>query len=223
MATTQRAIKRFMPGILLQENIRSEIIREGSRVNDVITDYRKHKFCSCQVKYSSAWRKKVFDIIHGLSHPDTKATRRLLSSKFIWHGDWTRSCSAYQQAKVHQHTKAPFGNYEPLQARFSHVKIDLVGPEPPSQGCSYLLTLVDRYTRWPEAIPLRSTETQEVSRAFIADWVARFSIPDSISSDGVHNSPRGCGITCVTFSKGLMERFHRRLKESLTTRLNGPN
>ncbi|KAL5474882.1 hypothetical protein EMCRGX_G026906 [Ephydatia muelleri] len=31
-----------------------------------------------------SWRRKVFDLIHDLSHPSIRATRKLISSKFIW-------------------------------------------------------------------------------------------------------------------------------------------
>lgn len=51
-------------------------------------------------------------------------------------------------------------------------------PYPPPQCCSYLLTLVDRYTSRPRLMPLHSTESQEVSQTFIC-----FSVPDSISSN----------------------------------------
>ena len=47
------------------------------------------------------------------------------------------------------------------------VHIDLVGPYPPSQGFTYLLTCVDRFTRWPEAFPLSSIIAEAVAQAFI--------------------------------------------------------
>ena len=33
-----------------------------------------------------SWRKQVFDAIHGLSHPSIRTTRKLIASKFVWHG-----------------------------------------------------------------------------------------------------------------------------------------
>ena len=43
-------------------------------------------------------------------------------------------------------------------AKFAHVHVDLVRPLPVSQkGHNHLLTVVDRLTRWPEAIPMRTT------------------------------------------------------------------
>ena len=55
-----------------------------------------------------------------------------------------------------------------LERRFDHVNVDLVGPLPPSHGFTYLFTMVDRTTRWPEAVPLSSTTAPDLARAFIA-------------------------------------------------------
>ena len=48
--------------------------------------------------------------------------------------------------------------------KFSHVHMDLVGPLPrTAEGHTHLLTIVDRTTRWAEAIPLQSTTAQVVA------------------------------------------------------------
>ncbi len=52
-------------------------------------------------------------------------------------------------------------------ARFSHVHLDLVGPLPLSNGQTFLLTCVDRFTRWAEAIPISYSKTETVVRAFL--------------------------------------------------------
>ena len=130
-----------------------------------------------------SWRRLVFDTVHSLSHPGARTTKRLVSSKFIWHGlgkqitKWARSCIPCQRSKVHKHTKAPLSQFELPTRRFDHVHIDLVGPLPESQGHTYLLTMIDRFTRWKEAIPIQNIETRTVARAFIQNWVARFGVP----------------------------------------------
>ncbi len=56
--------------------------------------------------------------------------------------------------------------------------IDLVGPLPPSNGCTYLLTCVDRFTKWPEAIPIPDS-----AKAFIQTWISRFGVPSTVTTD----------------------------------------
>jgi transposase InsO family protein len=189
------------------------------------------------------WRRTVFDMIHGLSHPGVRTTRRLVSRKFVWHGlskqigEWARTCIPCQRAKVHRHVRAPLAKYDPPTTRFDHVNVDLVGPLPPSRGYTYLFTMVDRFTRWPEAIPLKGIATPDLARAFIDNWVARFGLPGDISSD------RGPQFTSQLWSdvatlfgshlnrttayhpqaNGIVERFHRSMKASLEARLKGPN
>ena len=107
-------------------------------------------------------RHQLFSSLHELSHPGVRASRRLLSSKLVWPGLakdvglWTRSCLRCQQSKIQSHVKSPVPSIAVPGRRFSHVHLDLVGPLPSSQGYSYLLAMIDRTSRWPEAIPLSS-------------------------------------------------------------------
>ena len=115
--------------------------------------------------------------------------------------------------------------------------MDLVGPLPPSQGFKYLFTIVDRFTRWPEAIPLKTTDAKTCARALLYNWVARFGLPLHVTSD---RGPQFTSKLWSTVSRllgiklhhttayhpqanGLVERFHRHLKSSLRARLTGSN
>ena len=63
------------------------------------------------------WRRKIFDLVHGLSHPSIRTTRKLISSKFVWKGlqkqvgVWARQCIACQSSKIQRHIKAPLQNF----------------------------------------------------------------------------------------------------------------
>ena len=137
----------------------------------------------------AAWHRRVFDVVHSLSHPGVKASVKLVGTKFVWTGlrkdvkTWASTCIACQCAKVPCHVKAPLGPFLIPERRFEHVHVDLVGPFPASRGFTHLLTMVDRTTRWPEAVPLSSTTSSEVAWAFIYSWVSRFGVPLDLTSD----------------------------------------
>ncbi|BHF68484.1 hypothetical protein SprV_0301151900 [Sparganum proliferum] len=180
-------------------------------------------------------RRKVFSSLHNLSHPGSRATDKLVSDRFVWpamHKDlkaWTRACIPCQRSKIQRHNKAPIDTLPGPGARFSHVHLDIVGPLPLSNGCSYLLTCVDRFTRRPEAIPLPDIAAPTVVKAFLSRWVAIFGAPSTITTDRGDRfeshlfqsllSFLGCTRSRTTAyhpaANGMVERFHRQLKASL--------
>ena len=107
------------------------------------------------------FRRSVFNTVHSLAHSGVKATLKLISEKFVWHGmrkqvsSWVKQCLHCHSSKVHKHTKSPLEEFSVPAKRFSHINVDIVGPLPFSSCFRYLLTIIDCNTRWPEAIPLR--------------------------------------------------------------------
>ncbi|KII65995.1 Transposon Tf2-9 polyprotein [Thelohanellus kitauei] len=135
------------------------------------------------------WRRRVFDMIHNISHPSIRATKNLISSKFMWEGlrkqvtERAKKCLSCQSSKVYKHVKSPFGSYALPSKRFNHINVDIVWPFPVCKGYTYLHTIVDRFTRWPEAIPLQDISAATCARALISGWICRFGLPCDISSD----------------------------------------
>lgn len=56
-------------------------------------------------------------------------------------------------------------------AQFDKVHLDIAGPLSYSQCFTYLLTCIDHFTRWPEAIPTTDITTQHTQCLLIAMYV----------------------------------------------------
>ncbi|GBM04755.1 hypothetical protein AVEN_20198-1 [Araneus ventricosus] len=83
--------------------------------------------------------------------------------------------------------KAPVSQVLPLDARFAHVHLDLIGPLPISGEFRYCLTMVGRFTCWPEAVPLKDAKAESVAIAFMFNWISRFGLPQRVNVIRVGN------------------------------------
>ncbi|KAG7294803.1 hypothetical protein JYU34_022827 [Plutella xylostella] len=185
-------------------------------------------------------RTAIFASLHSFSHPGTKATAKLVSDRYVWPGvrkdcrEWVRSCISCQRSKITRHVSAPLGTYKLPQSRFAFIHIDLVGPLPLCQGFRYCLTAVDRFTRWPEAIPLADMTAESVAKALLSGWFSRFGCPTDIVTDrgGQFESALFKALSTIAgfqhrrttayhpACNGLVERFHRQFKAAITCHAN---
>ena len=176
--------------------------------------------------------------LHGLAHPGGNAFLRDVRPRYVWRHmasqvkAFCRACIPCQRSKITRHTKAPLHDIAMPDHRFAALHLDLVGPLPCSEGYSYLLTVIDRFSRWIEAIPLQSITAQHCATALLRHWVARFGVPASIVTDRGRQFTSGLWLELSRLlgislsqttayhpqSNGMIERQHRTLKDRLVAR-----
>jgi RNase H-like domain found in reverse transcriptase/Integrase core domain/Integrase zinc binding domain len=190
----------------------------------------------------AADKKQVFLAFHTLAHPGIRASRLLLAARVVWKGmaadinRWCRDCQQCQRGKVTQQPSAAVQAIPVPEKRFHHIHVDMVGPLPVSkEGFTYMLTAIDRTTRWLEVTPMKNMDAVTCADALVTSWITRFGVPAMVTTDrGTQFTSavwtglcRRLGITQLYTTayhpqaNGMVERAHRQIKDALRSRQAG--
>ena len=193
-----------------------------------------------QVCVPKSLRREVMRIAHDTpmsGHLAAKRTQERIWAEFYWPGmcgeirRYCRSCDQCQKTEPRGRiAKVPLGHLPLVDVPFQRVGVDIVGPITPAsdRGNRYLLVMVDYATRYPEAVPLKSIDTEHVAEALWNMWT-RLGIPSEVLSDNgsqftsevmreVHRLLSIKGKTTTPYHaqcNGLVERFNATLKSML--------
>ena len=111
-------------------------------------------------------------------------------------------CLVCQKRKrKHKTLKAPltpFAGTAPGEIVF----MDIMESLPVVNGYKSILLIVDSFSKWSEAIPLRSTKSEYIARAFLNTWVSRQSIPSQLHTD------RGGNVETAEILKALYKMLN---------------
>ena len=113
-----------------------------------------------------------------------------------------------------------------IGAPFERVGLDLTGPHPRSKrGHVYILTYLDHFTKWAEAVPLRNKEATSVADALVNEIFPKTGLPRQILCDNGRefknqlldelfdrlNIDRAFTTAYSPSTNGATERLHRTL------------
>lgn len=172
-------------------------------------------------------------------HFSSKKMIPKLVRSYFWttlNKDTVTYCKSCLGCQVHKKT-APNPKNKPLKPYLpdhpnQRISVDLIGPLPETEnGNVYTLCMVDNFTKWAIAIPIKNKKEETVASEIYKNWYMTFGIPEEIHSDqgneftndllGRLNERLTVGHRTTTpyypQSNSQVERWNRTLKESIRT------
>ena len=188
-------------------------------------------------------RNKIMTLVHGMDHPGAKTTVSRVQRHFVWPNmkkevrEFAQTCLDCQRNKVSRHNRAPIHNIPMPSCKFSKMAVDIVGPLPACEGYSYILTFIDMFSGFPDAVPLRDVTAKTIADAVYFNFFCRYGLPRFLVTD------RGSVFTSAVFQRLLTElgiehrttlawtprqnsrneRLHRSMKSHLKARFGTSN
>ena len=171
-----------------------------------------------------------------LGHLGFHKTMEAVKQRYYWPGyegdirKWIAECAPCQQRSAPQlAAQAPLGTIT-ASYPFDKISWDIMGPLPlTTQGNRYVLVVTDLFSKWTEAFPLKTTDSETLARVLIDEVIFRYGIPSSLHSDQGANLTSNLisslcwnlGITQTRTSayhpqgNAQVERFNRTLEAML--------
>ena len=164
---------------------------EDIQVNDGVAYIISRYVDRPQLLVPKKWRNEALtnhhDVLHA-GHLGINKTYRRLQEHFYWPDmrkhviQWCHSCSKCQELKG-KPGRVPL---IPIKTTYFNEMVcsDVIGPWPISQkGNSYVITFIDHFTRWIEAIPVANHTAETLAKAFVQNWIVRYGVPSRFLSD----------------------------------------
>ena len=134
--------------------------------------------------------RSYHDSLAGGGHQGHERTFAAIRLKYYWPkmydeiGKYVQSCLLCQQVKRPVHAKPPPLQPLPVADLFSRWHIDILSGLPTTKDkYKHILVVVDSYSKWMEAHPLRSQEATEVAAVLYREVITRYGAPRTLISD----------------------------------------
>ena len=196
-----RKVEKGDTGFLVEDGLLWRLAKD--RMGDEMT-----QFC-----LPASFRSMVLSLAHRPGHLGRDRTTQRILDDYFWPGvhvdvkKLCRACYDCQRAARQYQLPAPLRPLPVIEIPFTRIAMDMIGPFPTTaEGKRFALVVMDYATQWPEAFPLRVTDSVTVADELMILFT-RVGVPDEILTD--------CGIFFVS---RLMKELYRLLGvKSITT------
>jgi len=192
-----------------------------------------------QVLLPEKLREDFLQQVHsgfGGGHLGSKRTARAVQERAYWVGwgaDTRRFCQRCAVCARYRRGAAPKqGTLQDMTTGgpWERLGVDITGPHPKSsRGHIYILTVIDYFTKWADAFPIRNQEASTVAKVLVERVFAYFGTPLQILTDQGSNFQSELFVELLKrlevdqvktspykpSTNGLIERFHRTLNSIL--------
>jgi transposase InsO family protein len=206
--------------------------------------YKRHKGGEPLLVVPESLVNEILSLNHDsvyAAHPGRHRMLDILKLKFWWKGmskhvdEYVKNCDACQRRHGRQEFKAPMGKVREPTRQWEIVHMDTVGPlQISDKGNKYILTFVDSFSKYVEAIALPDICAITCARAYASQVITRHGVNDILVTDN------GTSFTAVFFNEvckilgvkhittspchaagnGQIERVHRTMKKALSCFVN---
>ena len=114
------------------------------------------------------------------AHPGRKRTLEILCIRYYWPGmrqdvgNYVRECDECHRRKQGPEYTAPLGEVRQPTYPFEIISMDICGPYPLTRRENkYLLTFIDHFTKYSEAISIQNMTAETCARAYATHVIAR--------------------------------------------------
>lgn len=138
-------------------------------------------------------RKGVLQKAHDAptaGHLGIAKTIARMAEHYYWPGmfrevaKYVKACRNCQQHKATQHRPAGQMHATNVTRPWEQVTVDLVGPLPRSRRShTWLLSMLDRFSKWAEFVPLRKATADAVTQALTNHIILKHICPESVLTD----------------------------------------
>ena len=191
-----------------------------------------------QVVWPKQMREEFLNVAHtGMTggHLSRRKTAAALQSRAYWPtwscdlGHFMKKCVPCARYHRGAAPRLAYLQTPKVGEPWERVSVDITGPHPrSSRSNQYILTLVDHFSKWAEAIPLTNHTAPTVARALVMHVFSRYGVPQLLTDRGPEFESnlftevmRWLEIDKLRTTaykpstNGVVERFHRTLNSML--------